>query len=98
MTLKLRFGVDADQDAPGDGPDNITVSPWGGLILAEDGEGVQHLVGVTEGGAAFELARDQLNGSEFVAPVYSHDKKVLFASIQTPGIMFAITGPWRNQR
>ncbi len=98
MTLKLRFGVDADQDAPGDGPDNITVSPWGGLILAEDGEGVQHLVGVTEGGAAFELARNQLNGSEFVAPVYSHDKKVLFASIQTPGIMFAITGPWRNQR
>jgi hypothetical protein len=49
MTLKLRFGVDADQDAPGDGPDNITVSPWGGLVLAEDGEGVQHLVGVTEG-------------------------------------------------
>ena len=95
LTLKLRF-------APGgefDGPDNITVSPWGGLILAEDGEGAQHLVGVTEGGEAFELARNQVPGdSEFAGPVYSHDKKVLFASIQTPGIMYAITGPWRNQR
>ena len=33
-----------------DGPDNITVSPWGGLILAEDGEGVQHLLAVTPDG------------------------------------------------
>jgi secreted PhoX family phosphatase len=94
MTLKLRF-------APGgqfDGPDNITVSPWGGLILAEDGEGTQHLVGVSESGESFELARNQGGDNEFAGPVYSHDKKVLFASIQTPGIMFAISGPWKNQR
>jgi uncharacterized protein len=56
-------------------------------------------VAVTEGGEAFELARNQVVGdSEFAGPVYSHDRKVLFASIQTPGIMYAITGPWRNQR
>ena len=29
-----------------DGPDNITVSPYGGFFLAEDGEGVQHLLAV----------------------------------------------------
>jgi uncharacterized protein len=100
ITLKVRFGVNQNPDAEGgiDGPDNITVSPWGGLILAEDGEGIQHLVGVTESGAPFELARNQINGSEFTGPVYSHDKKVLFASIQTPGIMFGITGPWKNQK
>ena len=28
----------------------MTVSPYGGVILAEDGEGMQHLVGVTEEG------------------------------------------------
>ena len=39
-----------------DGPDNITVSPYGGLILAEDGEGRSHLVGVTEQGKAYPLA------------------------------------------
>ena len=37
-------------------------------------------------------------GGEFTGPVYSQDKKVLFGNIQTPGIMFAITGPWKNQR
>ena len=31
-----------------DGPDNITVSPYGGgVILAEDGDGEQYLVGTT---------------------------------------------------
>ena len=33
--------------ARADGPDNITVSPHGGLILAEDGRGIQHLIGVS---------------------------------------------------
>ncbi|GAA1290514.1 PhoX family protein [Pseudonocardia aurantiaca] len=101
ITLKVRFGVNPnpDQDGAFDGPDNITVSPWGGLIVAEDGEGVQHLVGVSGKGEPFALARNELgNGSEFTGPVFSHDKKVLFGSIQTPGIMFAITGPWKNQK
>jgi uncharacterized protein len=100
LTLKLRFGVNPNPDIDGafDGPDNITVSPWGGLILAEDGEGIQHLVGVTERGQTFPLARNEINDIEFTGPVYSHDRKVLFANIQSPGTMFAITGPWRPQR
>ena len=56
-----------------DGPDNITVSPYGGVILAEDGEGVQHLVGVTEQGKAYPLARNELNDSEFTGPTFSAD-------------------------
>ena len=101
LTLKVRFGVNPnpDQDGAFDGPDNITVSPWGGLILAEDGEGVQHLVGVSASGEPFPLARnEQADGSEFAGPVYSHDKKVLFGSVQNPGIMYAITGPWKKQK
>jgi hypothetical protein len=101
ITLKVRFGVNPNPDQEGafDGPDNITVSPWGGLIVAEDGEGVQHLVGVAGNGEPFALARNEYgNGSEFTGPVFSHDKKVLFGSLQTPGIMFAITGPWQNHK
>ena len=42
IELKLHFAyTPADQDSDPDGPDNITVSPYGGLILAEDGEGKQ---------------------------------------------------------
>jgi hypothetical protein len=41
VTLKTIFGLNRDPAVPGDpvnfdGPDNITVSPHGGLILAED--------------------------------------------------------------
>ncbi|WP_431930038.1 alkaline phosphatase PhoX [Nonomuraea jabiensis] len=96
VTLKTIFGVnpDPEQDTDYDGPDNITVSPYGGLILAEDGEGVQHLVGVTEKGSPYPMARNDLNDSEFAGVVFSNDGKFLFASIQTPGYTFAITGPW----
>jgi secreted PhoX family phosphatase len=97
VTLKTIFGVNPDPDADRgnfDGPDNITVSPHGGLILAEDGEGVQHLVGVTSQGKAFPLARNDFNGSEFCGPAFSADGEILFVNIQSPGFTLAITGPW----
>ena len=31
-----------------DGPDTVHVTPWGGLVIAEDGDGDNHLVGGTE--------------------------------------------------
>ncbi|MEV4755577.1 alkaline phosphatase PhoX [Micromonospora sp. NPDC049559] len=96
ITLKTIFGVnpDPEQDTNYDGPDNITVSPYGGVILAEDGEGLSHLVGVTEQGKAYPMARNELNDSEFTGPTFSHDGKILFANVQSPGYVFAITGPW----
>ncbi len=55
IVLKTIFGVNPnpDEDTNYDGPDNITVSPYGGVILAEDGEGLSHLVGVTRKGEAY---------------------------------------------
>jgi uncharacterized protein len=35
--------------------------------------------------------------SEFTGVTFSPDGKTLFANIQTPGIMLAITGPWKRQ-
>ncbi|WP_030799224.1 alkaline phosphatase PhoX [Streptomyces sp. NRRL S-337] len=107
LTLKVLLGVNPDpgKDGAFDGPDNITVSPYGGLIIAEDGEGVQHLFGATEDGRTYPLARNELNigtaeepeYSEFTGPVFSPDGRTLFANIQEPGIMLAITGPWKRQ-
>ena len=99
IELKLHFAyTPADQDSDPDGPDNITVSAHGGLIIAEDGEGVSHLVGSTDAGEVFFLARNEFNDSEFAGPTFSTDKKTLFASIQSPGIVLAIQGPWRKPR
>jgi len=97
ITLKTIFGVNPHPNAESghfDGPDNITVAPQGGLILAEDGDGVSHLVGVTSQGRSYPLARNEVNDSEFCGPAFSKDGKWLFANIQSPGFTLAITGPW----
>ena len=97
VTLKTIFGVNPDPAADADnydGPDNITVSPYGGVILAEDGEGLSHLVGVTDEGKSYPLARNEMNESEFCGPAFSADGKILFVNIQSPGHVLAITGPW----
>jgi uncharacterized protein len=91
ITLRLLFTGEHDGS---DGPDNISISPYGGVILAEDGRAGNHLVAAAEDGTTFRLARSE-GGSEFTGPVFSRDGSVLFANVQVPGTMFAITGPWR---
>jgi secreted PhoX family phosphatase len=83
-----------------DGPDNITVSPYGGgVILAEDGDGEQYLVGTTRKDKPFAMARNALNGSEFTGVTFSPDGRILVANRQSdPGATFAITGPWHRLR
>jgi uncharacterized protein len=103
VELTLRFAHDSDGSDP-DGPDNITVSPYGGVILAEDGQGQQHLFGATLEGTTYPLARNEINTGtaaepeygEFCGPVYSADGKYLFANVQSPGVTYAITGPWKQ--
>jgi secreted PhoX family phosphatase len=87
-----------------DGPDNVTVTPWGTLVLAEDGVGASHVLSSVPGGPSYAIARNQLNigtpekpeYSEFTGPTFSSDGTVLFVNIQTPGITLAITGPWEK--
>ncbi|MEH0443208.1 DUF839 domain-containing protein [Streptomyces sp. B21-102] len=108
LTLKVLLGVNPDPSVDGafDGPDNITVSPYGGLVIAEDGEGVQHLFGATDSGRTYPIARNELNigtedkpeYSEFTGVTFSPDGHTLYANIQTPGIMLAITGPWKRHK
>lgn len=99
VELKTLFGVNPDPSVDTgnyDGPDNITVSPYGGVILAEDGDGISHLIGVAEQGDPFPMARNELNDSEFCGPAFSADGGTLYANIQSPGVVLAITGPWRR--
>jgi uncharacterized protein len=100
LELKLWFAyTPADQDNDPDGPDNITVSAYGGVIIAEDGDGKNHLVGSSDSGDVFNFARNELDGdSEFTGPTFSCDKQTLFACVQTPGHVFAIQGPFHRQR
>jgi uncharacterized protein len=94
-------------------PDNICVSPRGGIVLCEDGSGQEHLHGLTTDGAIFRFATNNVvvppggipgkpaipprdyTGSEWAGSTFEpKNGNWLFVNIQTPGITFAITGPW----
>lgn len=90
-------------------PDNITLSPRGGLAICEDGPSIQRVQGLTRDGRLIVFARNNivLNGEkngfrgdfrifEFAGATYSPDGRWLFVNAQQPGVTFAITGPWGN--
>ena len=93
-----------------DSPDNIAVSPRGGLVLCEDGDVVPHRVhGMTPEGQLFKFAENNvvLNGErngfkgdfraeEWAGACFSADGQWLFLNVQDPGMTFAITGPWQQ--
>ena len=98
LRLEVRFAPVADPDTRPDGPDNITVSPHGGLVVCEDGQGVQHLVIVDDDGKTSLFARNAVSDSEFTGAVFSPDASTLFVCIQDQGHTFAITGPFPRLR
>jgi hypothetical protein len=77
------------------GPDNITVSPFGYAVMCTDGDDDrQFLAGITPGGDTFPLAQNRLSDEEFAGACFSPDGSTLFANVQEPGTTFAIWGPW----
>lgn len=82
--------------------DNLTVAPWGHLIVCEDNYSSalrNHLKGVTPDGKLYTLGRNVFQGnSELCGAVFSPDGAVLFVNIQYPGVTLAITGPWGSVR
>jgi secreted PhoX family phosphatase len=79
-----------------DSPDNITVTPRGGLIVCEDDassefvdthplapgiENVNRLIGLTQAGQAFEMVVNVLNGSELAGACFSPGGRTLFFNL-----------------
>lgn len=76
--------------------DNVAVTPWGDLMLCEDGPNEQFLVGVNLRGEIYKFGRNALNTSEFAGATFSPDGTTLFVNIQSPGLTIAIVGPWQG--
>ena len=113
-TIKLIY--DSPNANELDNPDNMTVTPRGGLLLCEDAAGNgftqgERLIGLTMEGDAFTFAMNNIvltaphnsrvpagdyRQNEWAGACYSPDGNWLFVNIQTPGITFAITGPWKR--
>ena len=75
--------------------DNLTIAPWGDLILCEDTKGENRIIGVTPEGGFYTIAVNVgPEGSEWAGACFSPDGSTLFANVQKPGYTVAITGPW----
>jgi len=94
----IELFVEPDDPYILDAPDNVVVAPTGDLFLCEDGPNTQYVVGVNPSGQLYQFARNALNDSEFAGACFSPSGQTMFVNIQTPGITFAIWGPWRLQR
>ncbi|MBU3023246.1 alkaline phosphatase PhoX [Aestuariibacter sp. A3R04] len=76
--------------------DNLTVSPFGDLIVCEDQytEVVDnYLRGVTPAGEVYPFAR-LLKQTELAGACFSPDGSTLFVNMFSPAATLAITGPW----
>jgi secreted PhoX family phosphatase len=106
---KLRLVFESPGKELLDGPDNITVSPRGGMVVCEDGNRVpQKLHALSPDGRLRELAwnnvqldgqknaiKGDFRGQEWAGATFSPDGRWLFVNLQRPGISLAITGPWQ---
>jgi secreted PhoX family phosphatase len=92
----LELFLEADDTTLLENGDNLTVSPWGDLIVCEDGEEDQYLVGVTPEGRAYRFGRNAVGTSELAGAVFSPDGATLFVNIQNEGLTLAVTGPWER--
>ncbi|MDB4126196.1 PhoX family protein [Candidatus Marinimicrobia bacterium] len=74
--------------------DNITIAPWGDVIVCEDGKGKDKIIGIKENGDTYVIAENSFNNSEFAGVNFSPDGSILFVNIYSPTMTIAITGPW----
>ena len=73
--------------------DNLTVAPWGDVIMCED-RAKPNIVGVTPTGEMYHVAENIGRPSEFAGGVFSPSGKTFFVNIQHHGLTLAISGPW----
>jgi secreted PhoX family phosphatase len=75
--------------------DNLTVSPWGDVVLCED-DTDPYLVGVTSKGEFYRLGHNVGFKSELAGVTFSPSGNTLFVNIQDVGLTLAITGAWKK--
>ena len=102
---ELRLIFESPSPAVLKSPDNICVSPRGGIVLCEDGVGTNYVRGLSRKGTIFDLLRNNVNELEWTGACFSPHGRTLFVNIQgntqpikdpngANGLTFAIWGPW----
>jgi len=77
--------------------DNLTIAPWGDVILCEDTKDA-HIRGITPDGKIYTFGHNIGSESEFAGVNFSPSGKTMFVNIQGNGHTLAITGPWEQRK
>jgi secreted PhoX family phosphatase len=91
---QLTLLAEAGKDSLLRNADNLTMAPWGDLIVCEDTSDRSGLVGMRPDGSQYHLAENAYSNSELAGVCFAPDGKTLFVNIQYPGTTLAVTGPW----
>jgi len=90
----LRLLAQSHDPSQLDMPDNITLTPWGDLLVCEDNRRSNYLRIITRDGKVLPFAHNALSLSEFAGACFSPDGRVLFVNMQDDGLTLAIEGPF----
>jgi secreted PhoX family phosphatase len=94
--LELFFESTNENDL--DMPDNVLVTPWGDVFLAEDGDGENRIIGIMPEGKTYVFARNaHPDMNELAGPTLAPDGRTFFVNVQDPGTTFAIWGPFARE-
>ncbi len=97
---RLQLFFESTDDRVYDYGDNLTIAPWGDLIVCEDRYSDterNHLRGITAEGKVYAIGRNVFEGNaELAGACFSPDGQTLFVNIYWPGITIAVTGPWSS--
>ena len=87
-----------------DAPDNIVVSPRGGVVLCEDGTDDHYIRGLNREGQIFNLVHAANPVGEYAGTCFSPDGRVMFFNVQGSSSVggsrssttYAMWGPWED--
>ena len=97
---RLQLFLESADEQVYDYGDNLTVAPWGDLLVCEDRytEERTHLRGVTPEGQVYTIARNaHAENAEFAGVCVSPDGSTVFVNVMDPGYTLAITGRWHSR-
>ena len=94
--LELWYEVDHEDGL--NMPDNLTIAPWGDLIVCEDNPVLDRLWGITQSGRPYLIAENNYTSAELAGACFSPGGNTLYINIQQNGLTISIDGDWNSVR
>ena len=96
--IDIHKWLESEKDDQINMPDNVTIAPWGDLIVCEDNSKINRLWGFNQKGGSYLIAENSYTGSEFAGVCFSPLDNTMYVNLQYNGMTLAIDGNWKKLR